>query len=257
MTERGTVPQRTARWMMREALRRNLVPGDRVASEPTLMGYFDVSRGSLREALRVLAFLGVIEVRSGPGGGVRMAMPGARVVASALAAALQFRASTLHTVVEARAMAESPLAGRAATHRKDDDLAALEACTAQMEASIGTDGFVGPDQRFPELVAAAAGNEAMSLVVCALTRIARTAQPQYDTVTQRRLARERTAIVRAIGARDEQAARERTAALYAGVLDGVMTSEDLAARVVWADVDELMTDEPGTDKRKDGTWTLT
>ncbi|WP_245565942.1 hypothetical protein [Thermocrispum municipale] len=38
------------------------------------MGYFDVSRGSLREALRLLSFLGAIDVRSGPGGGPRIAV---------------------------------------------------------------------------------------------------------------------------------------------------------------------------------------
>ena len=45
----------------------NLKPGDQLPPERRLAETFDVSRPTLREALRALAVLGVIEVRHGGG----------------------------------------------------------------------------------------------------------------------------------------------------------------------------------------------
>lgn len=256
MAEHGTVPQRTARRMMREALRRSLVPGDRLASEPTLMSYFQVSRGSLREALRVLTFLGGIEIRPGPGGGPRIAMPQPRVVSSSMAMALQFRGATLRTLLEARAAMEPSIAAVAAVRRKDDDLAALGACVLQLDAAAGSDGFIRPNHKFHELLAAAAGNEALTLLVAALTSMSRAVDWRYDWPTQRRIAREKKAIVGAVRTRDEASARDLTAEMFAGVLDDPRNAEHLSARVVWADVDELTLDEDEPDDAKgDTAWT--
>lgn len=260
MAERGTVPQRTARRMMREALRRSLVPGDRLASEPTLMSYFKVSRGSLREAMRVLAFLGAIEIRPGPGGGPRIAMPQPQVVGSSLAMALQFRGATLRTLLEARAGMEQSIAALAAVRRKDDDLAALEACVHRLEAAIGTEGFTRPNHQFHQLLAVAAGNEALTLLVAALTSMSRAVDWRYDRPTQERIAREKKAIVGALRARDEASARDLTAAMFSGVLDDPRNAEQLSTPVVWADVDELMHDDEeqndaNDDAKGDNAWT--
>lgn len=242
MAERATVPQRTARRMMREVLRRGLVPGDRLASEPTLMSYFKVSRGSLREALRVLAFLGAIEIRPGPGGGPRIAMPRPQMVGSSLAMALQFRGATLRTLLEARAAMEPSIAALAAVRRKDDDLAALEACVVRLETAVGTEGFTRPDAQFHHLLAIAAGNEALTLLVAALTWMSCAVDLSYDRPTQERIASQAKAIVGALQARDESCARNLTEAMFAGALDDARNYEHLSARVIWADVDELMHD---------------
>ena len=255
----GTVPQRTARQVMREALRRNLVPGDRLASEATLMSYFKVSRGSLREALRVLAFLGAIEIRPGPGGGPRIATPQPQVVGSSLAMALQFRGATLRTLLEARAAMEPSIAALAALRRKDDEVAALEACVVRLEAAVGTDDFTQPNHRFHQLLAIAAGNEALTLLVSALTWMSRAVEWRYDRLTQERIACQKKAIVGALQARDETWARNLTAAMFAGVLNDPGHAEHLSARVVWADVDELMHDgeehdDPKVNVKGDTAW---
>ncbi len=251
VAERGTVPQRTARAMMREALRRSLLPGDRLASEPTLMSYFKVSRGSLREALRVLAFLGAIEIRPGPGGGPRIAMPQPQVVGSSLAMALQFRGATLRTLLEARAAMEPSIAELAAVRRRDDDLAALEVCVLRLEEAVGTEGFTRPNHQFHQLLAVAAGNEALTLLVAALTSMSRAVDWRYDRPTQERIAREKKAIVGALQAREEACARDLTVAMFAGVLDDPRNAEHLSARVVWADVDELIHDSEEQNYPKD------
>lgn len=253
MAERRTVPRQTARRMMRETLRRNLVPGDRLASEPTLLGHFGVSRGSLREALRLLSFLGAIDIRSGPGGGARIAMPQPRVVGSALAMALQFRAATLRSLLEARAAMEPAIAGLAATHRRDQDLAALDACLDRLSAP-GDPGRHREGERFHQLVAAASGNEVLAILVAALTWISTAVEYRHEPQTERRLVEERIGIADAILARDSCAAGARTAAVFRAILDDLERHqpEQLAARVVWPDVDEL----DGIEDRRDETsWT--
>jgi DNA-binding FadR family transcriptional regulator len=254
VTERATVPQQTARAMMREALRRGLVPGDRLAAEPTLMSYFGVSRGSLRETLRVLSFLGAIEVRSGPGGGARIAMPQPRVIGSALAMALQFRGATLRTVLEARAAMEPAMAGLAAAHRKDQDLAALDACLQRLDRAAGTEAFQHENDRFHHLLAVAAGNEVLTLIVPALTwittAVARDREPDIDP----RSIADKSRIAAAVRARDATAAREATIAMFDRVLADLDQHQprQLAAQVIWPDVDELLDTDEERDQR---AWT--
>lgn len=254
MAERATVPQQAARRVMREALRRNLVPGDRLAAEPTLMSYFGVSRGSLREALRVLTFLGAIEVRSGPGGGARIAVPRPRVVGSALAMSLQFRGATLRTVLEARAAIEPSMAGLAATHRKDQDLAAIDACVQRLEESAGTEAFRRENDRFHQLLAVAAGNEVLTIVVPALSWISTAVEWDHAPETDARIAQQKAQIASAVRGRDAAAASAATGASFDLTLADLerCRPEQLAARVVWSDVDELL----DTEEERDGTpWT--
>jgi len=52
---------------------RQLQPGDRLPSERELAELLSVSRASVREALRVLSAMGLVEVRSGDGTFVRQA----------------------------------------------------------------------------------------------------------------------------------------------------------------------------------------
>ncbi|MCK4783939.1 MAG: FadR family transcriptional regulator [Desulfobacteraceae bacterium] len=48
-------------------------PGDRLASENELINQFEVSKATIREALRVLEVMGLIEIKKGVGGGVFIA----------------------------------------------------------------------------------------------------------------------------------------------------------------------------------------
>ena len=258
MSDRATIPQLTARRIMREASRRELVPGDRLASEPTLMGFFSVSRGSLREALRTLEFLGAIETRTGPGGGTRISMPQPRVVASALAMALQFRGATLRTVLEARSAVEPPVAGSAALSRKDQDLAALDTCLARLHGPSDAAELRRHSDQFDRLVAAAAGNDVLSLLVSALTWMSTTVDWQHTAAFDRRLVAHKAAIAGAIRARDASEATARTAELFGEALDDLERHQprQLAARIVWADVDELLrpADGSGDEPREVPTW---
>src|SRR3989339_1775301 len=50
-----------------------LKPGERLASEKELVDQFEVSKATMREALRVLEVMGLVQIRKGVSGGIFMA----------------------------------------------------------------------------------------------------------------------------------------------------------------------------------------
>lgn len=118
--------------LIAEKLRRRIVlgdlaEGDSLPSEAELMVEFSVSRASLREALRVLEAESLIEVKRGARGGARITLPTNEAAAKTIGLLLQLRGATLEEVLDARLFIEPPLMNALATHRTDDDLAALRA----------------------------------------------------------------------------------------------------------------------------------
>ena len=65
--QRLKVNEEIARQLLSQIRRRELRPGDQLPSERQLAGLFGASRGSVREALRVLELSGVIVSRQGGG----------------------------------------------------------------------------------------------------------------------------------------------------------------------------------------------
>ncbi|WCB94855.1 Putative L-lactate dehydrogenase operon regulatory protein [Baekduia alba] len=118
---------------------RRLAPGQRLPSERALAAELGVSRPALREGMRRLVDLGVIEARRGEGTFVSV---------------LDFE-----HLNEVRLSLE-PLAARLAAQRRDADvLAALEAEVGRLEALLpDVEAFAEADQAIHELVARASGN---------------------------------------------------------------------------------------------------
>ena len=81
-SERAAV--RIARKLVSEIRRRRLRPGTPLAAEHEMVEALDVSRGTLREALRFLELQGALRIKAGPGGGPVVSVPGADPLASAL-----------------------------------------------------------------------------------------------------------------------------------------------------------------------------
>jgi len=60
--------EQVAAWIVRDMTRRHLPTGSRLPTEAAMLDLYGVSRGSLREALRILEVNGLIVVRAGPHG---------------------------------------------------------------------------------------------------------------------------------------------------------------------------------------------
>jgi len=61
--------ERIAATIVADIAAQGLVPGDRLPNEAAMIERFQLGRGSVREALRILEVHGIIQLRSGPGGG--------------------------------------------------------------------------------------------------------------------------------------------------------------------------------------------
>jgi GntR family transcriptional repressor for pyruvate dehydrogenase complex len=139
-------------------LRRNrFTAGTRLPSERDLARKLGVSRPSVREALRTLEQLGVLDTRQGSG--TQVATSGSRLLKTPLEFLLMLDQPTIAEVHETRALLEIHLAGRAAERRTDEDLRAMEQAMAEMRAHLARPHEVtDPDVRFHGAIATAAHN---------------------------------------------------------------------------------------------------
>jgi DNA-binding FadR family transcriptional regulator len=163
----------TARWDASEQValeirryleRAGLAPGDRIGTEQELAAEFQVSRPTLREALRLLASSHLIRVGRGRSGGIFVgSTPGegmGRNVSESIAMMLATESTSMQELLDARMFLEVPLAGLAARNadaRIADDLDAQIAAAEPNEP--GTEPFNAADTRFHQILAEAAGNE--------------------------------------------------------------------------------------------------
>lgn len=151
-----------------------LVPGDRLPSERVLAEQLGVSRPAVREALKVLAVLGV--VRSSPGRGresapVVVARPGA-----AMGAALRIHAATatlgIADLVETRVLLEAATVRALAARVSSHGAAVLDQASALVDAmaepGVTTQEFHRLDAAFHVALADAAGNSVIAVVMGAL-----------------------------------------------------------------------------------------
>ena len=110
-------------------------PGERLPGERQLSEEFGVGRPTLREALRSLEAVGIIEVRPGKNGGSYAVTPSESTVGDALAALVNLRGASLEDLTEFRVDFESENAAWAARRADARDLTALEALVAEARAA--------------------------------------------------------------------------------------------------------------------------
>lgn len=106
--------ERVASAIVELIIERELQPGDRLPNEAEMIEHFDVGRGSLREALRILETFGLIVLRSGPGGGPVLLRVNPRDVSRSFSLYLNLGGATLDELAEARVLIEPMVARKAA-----------------------------------------------------------------------------------------------------------------------------------------------
>jgi len=121
---------------LREAIYSGRIrPGQRLPGERQLCEEFGVGRPTLREALRSLEALGLIEVRPGKTGGSYAATPSASTIGDALAAMVNLRGASLEDLAEYRLDFESENAAWAARRANAEDIAELQRLVEQAKAA--------------------------------------------------------------------------------------------------------------------------
>lgn len=134
-----------------------LKPGDPLPPERELAQSLNVSRPSVREAMRGLTVLGVVRTRQGGGAYV------SELDAEALLGPIQFFISledmNIRELYDARSLIESDVARRAAERMDAETLEQLEALLAEQQTMLGdVSGFRASDYAFHELIWTASGN---------------------------------------------------------------------------------------------------
>lgn len=99
--------------------------GDRLPNERHLGEIFGVSRATLREALRLLEALGIVEVRRGATGGAFIATPVAEHAGMLLSSFIHFRHATSQDLNEFRETFEAETAFSAAERITEDETGPL------------------------------------------------------------------------------------------------------------------------------------
>jgi GntR family transcriptional regulator, transcriptional repressor for pyruvate dehydrogenase complex len=113
-------------------------PGDRLPSETELCNALCIGRSTLREALKSLAFVGMVQMRPGEGTYV---MDGTQALADRLNARGLLRTEKdLRDVSEARLILETELAALAAERMEPADLENLDEILAQMKHRLDEEG---------------------------------------------------------------------------------------------------------------------
>ncbi len=151
-------------------LRRRILSGELVADQPLateaeLIASFDVSRETLREALRIVESQSLVEVRRGRGGGAVVRRPGLAPIGRYLALLLQLRQTTLADLEEARSVLEPPLAEQFAVRCSAADLHALDRLhDEERDAEDDPLAFVMAASGFDLAVTERSGNRSIGLL---------------------------------------------------------------------------------------------
>ncbi len=150
-----------------------LPPGCRLPSEAELAAEFAVSRGTIRETMKLLSAAQLVESTRGASGGtfVRLPEPGTAAATMGDAIALWFNAgsTSLAEVNDAREWIERGCVVMAARNRNGADLEAIRAAVEAMEApGLGMDDMLELDIDFHAAVSRAAHNAVMELAMNAI-----------------------------------------------------------------------------------------
>ena len=155
-----------AQRIVQDALREGRKPGDLLAPERTMLEKYQTGRGTLREALRLLEFQGVITLKPGPRGGPVLMDPDASHLASNLVLLMQLKAAPFRNIVEVRTAMEPMISSLAAERMDDDALTDLEGTIIQMREEIEDQhSFLDANKRFHDIIAWSSGNALFGYIV--------------------------------------------------------------------------------------------
>jgi GntR family transcriptional regulator, transcriptional repressor for pyruvate dehydrogenase complex len=207
VVRRNKVYEEVAQQIERLILKK-LRPGDKLPSERELAETLKVSRSSIRDAIRSLELMGLVEPRQGAGTIVREIS--SEAVVNPFANALKRRRESVSELLDFRKMLEPPLAARAATHASPDEISEMEDILRRQEQRQNQgDAAVAEDAEFHYSVALASGNSVVLKVLDILMDLLRDTRErslQVEGRSQKSLAGHRR-ILAAIKRHDAEAAK--------------------------------------------------
>jgi GntR family transcriptional repressor for pyruvate dehydrogenase complex len=232
----------------RQVVQGQLKSGDALPPEAELMAQFQVSRPTLREALRILEAESLITVRRGSRGGVRITTPDFSVAVRYIGLLLQMTGTTVEDVYEARSVIETAAVAMLARNRTRKDVADLRAQIKSLQqmvddtsnADLDIDKWAAESYRFHDLLLERSGNKTIAVQGLILREIvathisqlmSRTAMREDHLVRIRKMFRSFTTLVDLVEARNAEAAEAhwRTHMKVSGL---ILLQEDIKTTAV-------------------------
>jgi DNA-binding FadR family transcriptional regulator len=145
-----------------------LSPGDRLPREADLAERLGLSRNSLREAVKALSLIHVLDVRQGDGTYVTSLEPS--LLLDAMGFVIDFhRDDTVLEFLEVRRILEPAATAMAASRMNQQDVTELRALLEQLGASPSIEELVANDLEFHRKIALGAGNQVLCSLVDGLS----------------------------------------------------------------------------------------
>lgn len=147
-----------------------LKAGDRLPSQREMVDMFEISRATLREALRVLEQKGLIDIKLGTSGGAIVKEINTAPVSESLALLIRHQKVSLDEIIEFRKGVEGNVAELAAIRATEKDLSQirqlLDVSKKQMKKGLAfQDAFEASDRRIHKYIAQIAGNTIYRTVI--------------------------------------------------------------------------------------------
>jgi GntR family transcriptional repressor for pyruvate dehydrogenase complex len=162
-----------------ELILKDLKPGDKLPSEKELLEYLGIGRSSLREALRAVEALGLIEVRAGAGSFVK----GFEGFLSRKPVELGLfkHHHSLKDMIEARQIIETAIVDLVVQNITEQQLLEMEEVVRKMEnvSPPELEQILSCDVHFHELLNKATGNSVLYELVSLVYNIVREVRKEY------------------------------------------------------------------------------
>ncbi|GAA3115966.1 FadR/GntR family transcriptional regulator [Streptosporangium carneum] len=196
-----------------------LAPGSRLPKEADLAERLGLSRNSLREAVRALALINVLDVRQGDGTYVTSLEP--RLLLDAMAFVVDFHQDdTALQFFQIRRILEPEATAMAATRMTDAEITGLREILAGLPEDPSVEQLVVNDLEFHRRIAAGSGNPVLCSLIESLSGPTTRARIWRGLSRENAMGRTReqhTAICDAIAARQPDVARAWATVHVAGV----------------------------------------
>ncbi len=144
-------------------------PGEKLPRESELAAQLGLSRSSLREAVRALALIGVLNARQGDGTYVSSLGPQLLLeVTSFVADFLQDHRALLE-LLEVRRLLEPTATALAAVRISEPELSRLLDCRRRMDSASTVEELVEADDEFHDVIVSATGQATLASLIKSLT----------------------------------------------------------------------------------------
>jgi GntR family transcriptional regulator, transcriptional repressor for pyruvate dehydrogenase complex len=206
---RSTLPEEIATRLLALIRAKELRPGDKLPAERTLAAAMEVSRPVLREALRALAIMKVVDIRQGAGTYITSLEP--QQLVSHLDFVFSKDTVALAQVLEARRVVEVGNVRLAALRADPRLIEQLEAIIAELRDALDdADRFSDLDIAFHNTVCAAAGNFLLGQFMGIINTLAKVSRERTGATRafRERTLRDHEPVLEALRARDPGSAAQ-------------------------------------------------